>query len=157
LNVDDMRASWTALRDRAASLPDAQALARIYQDLKAVAQQEGQSVYRTWSLIAQSAVRTGITRGDLYVFAYYRRALDAIASEGLRRYTGRISRPYRRAIAYHLDSRNQTRAEQWLQRRREKRQSRTKGSERSVTGGKALQGELERRVENGAAKAKGVQ
>jgi hypothetical protein len=131
LNVDDMRTSWTALRERASNLPDAEALARIYQDLKAVAHQEGQSVYRTSSLIAQGAVRTGITMGNLYVFEYYRQALDTIAAEGLRRYAARVSRPYRRAVAYHLDLGNQTYAERWLQRRREKWQSRTKRAQDS--------------------------
>jgi hypothetical protein len=44
LNVDDMRTSWAELPERAASLPDAEALARIYEDLKAVADHEGQSI-----------------------------------------------------------------------------------------------------------------
>jgi hypothetical protein len=127
LNVDDMRTSWAELRGKAASLPDAGALARIYEDLKAVAHQEGQSIYRTSSLLAQGAVRTGIEMGSLHVFEYYRNALDAIAAEGLRRYIHRVSRPYRRAVAYHLDPGNQTYTERSLQRRREKRQSRTKG------------------------------
>ena len=84
LNVDDMRNSWAALREKAASLPGPQRLARIYDDLRAVAQQEGQSLYQTSSLIAHGAVRTGIQMGSLHVFDYYRGALDAISSEGLR-------------------------------------------------------------------------
>jgi hypothetical protein len=122
LNVKDMRASWAELRGKAASLPDAAALARIYEDLKAVAHQEGQSIYRTSSLIAQGAVRTGIRMGNLHIFTYYRDALDAIAAESLPRYVRRVSRPYRRAVAYHLDPSNQTYTERVLQRRREKRQ-----------------------------------
>jgi hypothetical protein len=126
LNVDDMRTSWAELREKAASLPDAKALARIYDDLKAIAQQEKQSIYRTSSLIAQGAVRTGIEMGNLHVFEYYRDALDAIASEGLQRYIRRVSSPYRQAVAYHVDFGNQTYTERWLQRKREKRQSRTR-------------------------------
>jgi len=132
LNVDDMRASWAQLRERAARLPDAEALARIYGDLKAVARQEGQSIYRTSSLIAQGAVRTGIEMGNVHVFEYYRHALDAIASEGLRRYVWRVCGPYGRAIAYHLDPDNPTYTERWLQRGRERRKSRTKDRETSA-------------------------
>jgi hypothetical protein len=120
LNVDGMRTSWAALREKAASLPDADALARIYEDLKTVAHQEGQSIYRTSSLIAQGAVRTGIEMGDLHVFEYYRGALDAIASEGLKPYIRRVSRPYRRAVAYHLRPDNETHTERFLQSRRPK-------------------------------------
>lgn len=128
LNVDDMRRSWTQLREKAASLPDANTLARSYDDLRAMADQEGQSIYRTSSLIAQGAVRTGIKMGNLYVFDYYRDALDTIASEGLRGYVRRVSRPYRRAVAYHFEPRNKTHTERYLQRRREKRKSSTGGS-----------------------------
>jgi hypothetical protein len=120
LNVDDMRTSWAELRGKAASLPDSAALARIYEDLKAVAHQEGQSIYRTSSLLAQGAVRTGIEMGNLHVFDYYRDALDAIAAEGLKPYIRRVSRPYRWAVASHLDSGNQTHTEQYLQSRRAK-------------------------------------
>ena len=123
LNVDDMRTSWAELRERTASLPDAEALARIYDDLKAVAHQEGQSIYRTSSLIAQGAVRTGIKMGNLHVFEYYRDALDAIRAEGLAHYTKRVSRPYRRAVVHHLDPGNKTYTERTLQRKREARRS----------------------------------
>jgi hypothetical protein len=119
LNVDDMRASWTELKGRASSLPDAEALARIYADLLAVAHQEGKSVYHTSSLIAQGAVRTGLEMGNLHIFAYYRESLDAIASEGLSHYIQRVSRPYLMAIAAHLDSNNPTHTERFLVRRRE--------------------------------------
>jgi hypothetical protein len=61
--------------------------------------------------------------GSLHVFAYYRDALDAIAAEGLRRYVRRVSKPYRRAVAYHLDPGNQTYTERAMQRRRERRRS----------------------------------
>jgi hypothetical protein len=125
LNVDDMRTAWAQLRVRAASLPDAEALARIYEDLKAVADHEGQSIYRTSSLIAQGAVRTGIKMGSLHVFDYYRDALDSIRAQGLRRYVRLVSGPYRRAVAAHFDPVNETYTERWLRRRREKQQSET--------------------------------
>ena len=83
LNVDDMRQSWNDLREQAATLPGASTLAQIYADLQSVAHREGQSVYRTSSLIAVGAVRTGIKMGNVHIFDYYRTALDSIFKEGL--------------------------------------------------------------------------
>ena len=123
LNIDEMRASWIKLKGRATNLPDADSLARIYDNLKSVAQQEGQSVYRTSSLIAQGAVRTGIEMGNLYIFEYYRDALDIIASEGISRYIQRISRPYQQAVSAHFNPSNQTHTERFLYRRRQENQS----------------------------------
>jgi hypothetical protein len=116
LNVPDMRASWTLLKAKAAGLPDAGVLARIYKDLQAVAHREGQSVYRTSALIAQGAVRTGIELGTLHVFDYYRHTLASVASEGPRHYLCRVAAPYRRAVARHLHPEHQTQTERWLQR-----------------------------------------
>jgi hypothetical protein len=126
LYIEDMRTSWMILKERAAHLPDTNSLARIYADLKAVAQKEGQSVYRTSSLIAQGAVRTGIEMGNLHIFEYYRNALDAIALEGIGRYIQRISRPYQQAVSAHLNPGNQTFTERYLSRRRQERQSDSK-------------------------------
>jgi hypothetical protein len=67
LNLEDMRRSWRELQAKTASLPDANTLARIYDDLKTVSHQEGQSIYRTSSMIAQGALRTGIKMGNVHV------------------------------------------------------------------------------------------
>jgi hypothetical protein len=128
LNVDDMRTSWTKLKESTTSLPDASVLEHIYKDLNTVAHQEGQSIYRTSSLIAQGAVRTGIKMGNLHIFQYYRNSLDAIASEGLRHYIQRVSRPYQQAIEAHINAGNQTFTERFIHRWCEKWQSRTKDS-----------------------------
>jgi len=126
LNIDDMRTSWIKLKEGAVNLPDADSLAHIYDDLKSVAQQEGQSVYRTSSLIAQGAVRTGIEMGNLLIFEYYRNTLDIIAAEGISRYILRISRPYQQAVSAHLNPGNQTLTERFLYRRRQNNQSKMK-------------------------------
>jgi len=124
LNVKDMRASWTALRDKAAHLPDADGLARLYTDLQNVARREGASIYATSSLIARGALRTGLAMGNEHVFAYYRRALDDIATEGLATYVTRVSRPYRRAVARHLDPEIPSHTERLIQRRQSRRLAR---------------------------------
>lgn len=126
LNIDDMRYSWTKLKERGTNLPDLDSLARIYGDLKAVAQQEEQSIYRTSSLIAQGAVRTGIEMGNLHIFEYYRNALDAIASEGISHYIQRVSRPYQQAVSEHINPDSQTFTERFINRRRQERQPKKK-------------------------------
>jgi hypothetical protein len=125
LNVEDMRKSWTKFKKTTVSLPSAITLQRIYDDLNAVAHQEGQSVYRTSSLIAQGAVRTGIEMGNLHIFKYYLSSLDAIISEGLSHYIERVSRPYLHAVASHLNTDLPTRTELFLRRKCEKKYSRS--------------------------------
>jgi len=125
LNLEDMRKSWRELQENASRLPDPDRLARIYENLKAVADQEGRSIYRTSSLIALGAVRTGINMGNTHIFDYYRTALDSIASDGLTPYIKRVSAPYRRTVIHHLDPRNRTHTEHFLQRTRVKRGSST--------------------------------
>ena len=124
LNVEDMRASWSALRDKAAHLPDADGLARLYGDLQNVARKERTSIYATSSLIARGALRTGLAMGNEHVFAYYRQALDDITDEGLPAYVSRVSRPYRRAVVRHLDPKLLSLTERWLERRRARRTAR---------------------------------
>ena len=96
-------------------------LARIYHDLKTVADQEGHSIYTTSSLIALGAVRTGIKMGNVHIFDYYRQALDTISSGGLRRYVRRVTRPYRRMVVHHLNPRHVSHTERFLASRREER------------------------------------
>jgi hypothetical protein len=118
LNLEDMRDSWREVQDKAHRVPDAAWLARFYKDLRAVTDQEGHSIYTTSSLIALGAVRTGIKMGNLHIFDYYRTALDTISADGLPQYIKRISDPYRRAAAYHLDPRNPTYTQRTLGRLR---------------------------------------
>jgi len=128
LNVADMRHSWSELRSKASSLPNADALARIYAELKTIAEHEGQSIYKTSSILAMGAVRTGARMGNVHVFDYYRTALKEVRDEGILRYVGRISNPYRRAVGYHLDRNNLTYTERFLQRRRSKRRNKRAGA-----------------------------
>jgi hypothetical protein len=125
LNLNDMRISWRELRENASSLPNADRLARIYGDLKAVTDREGGSIYTTSSLIAFGALRTGISMGHLHIFDYYREALDTISSDGLDRYLKRVAAPYRQMVAHHLAPHNKTYTERYLLRRRAEQGSNT--------------------------------
>jgi len=129
LNVRDMRASWVALRDKAALLPDAQGLARIYGELQAVARREGTSIYAASSQIARGALRAGLAMGNAHVFAYYRQALEEIATEGWSAYVARVSRPYGRAILRRFDPENPSLTERLLRGRGDRRSAR-KGNRR---------------------------
>jgi len=121
LNLDDMRTSWRDLRENAAHLPGPDRLARIYENLRAMADQEDKSIYTTSSLVAYGALRTGIRMGDTHIFDYYRDALDTISSDGLTSYIERVSDPYRQMMFHHLAPYNVTYTERYLLRRREKR------------------------------------
>ncbi|HLV43749.1 MAG TPA: hypothetical protein VKY39_02250 [Aggregatilineales bacterium] len=108
LNVAGMRQSWQALGQHAAELPNPERLARIYADLQHVASQEGRSLREASALVAASAMRTGVKLGSLYIFDYYRSALDEIFRVGLWRYLRQSMRPYLSMVIYHLNPRSHT-------------------------------------------------
>jgi len=117
LKLEDMRASWRQLRENAAGLPHPDRLARMYADLKAVTDQEQRSIYTTSSLIAYGALRTGVQMGNLYIFDYYRYALNTIRSDGLDGYVRRVIAPYRHMVFHHLAPHNKTYTERYLMRK----------------------------------------
>jgi hypothetical protein len=125
LNLDDMRATWRDMRENATHLPGPRRLARIYADLRAIANQEGKSIYTTSSLIAYGALRTGITMGDTQIFDYYRHALDTISSDGLAGYIERVTDPYRQTMFHHLAPYSMTLTERYVLRRRKEDESST--------------------------------
>jgi hypothetical protein len=118
LNLGDMRASWTDMRENATHLPGPRRLARIYADLRSVANQEGKSIYTTSSLIAVGALRTGISMGDTQIFDYYRHALNTISTDGFAGYIERVTDPYRQTMFQHLAPYNTTYTERYVLRRR---------------------------------------
>jgi hypothetical protein len=103
LTVRDLRRSWQVLRANAAALPGPARLARIYALLQGAAAQESRSLGAVSAAVAVGAARAGLQMGQLYLFDYYQQALRTIAAEGLLAYLVRVSRPYRRAAAEHLD------------------------------------------------------
>jgi hypothetical protein len=118
LKLDDMRTTWSNMRQNAAHLPGPRRLARIYADLWAVANQESKSIYTTSSLIAVGALRTGISMGDTQIFDYYRHALNTISTDGLAGYIERVTDPYRQTMFQHLAPYNRTLTERYVLRRR---------------------------------------
>ena len=94
LNVDDIRASWHALRQRPSDLPDMNRVASLYADLHQVADQEGRTLRAVSTLVAAGAVRAGVQLGQVHIFDYYQQALHTISQEGLAAYARRVTRPY---------------------------------------------------------------
>jgi hypothetical protein len=116
LSVDDLRASWRELRQKATDLPDTGRLANLYAELRQVADEEDRSLRSLSSLIATGALRAGVQTGKTHIFDYYEGALQTINTEGLPAYSRRVLRPYLAVVADHFDSRRQTHTERLLQR-----------------------------------------
>ncbi len=116
LTVPDLRRSWQALRANAAALPGPARLARIYALLREVASQEGRPLGAVSAAVAVGAARAGMQIGQVYLFDYYQQALGTIAAEGLRAYLQRVMRPYRSAVAGHLDPKRSTHTQRLLVR-----------------------------------------
>lgn len=116
LTLQDMRASWEKLNLNVKALPEPDRLARIYQELQLVSRNQDCSLGDLSSLIAASAYRAGFKLGQVYIFDFYRSALDEIKSEGLKAYTLSASRPYTLAAKRHFDPEFETNTQRLLKR-----------------------------------------
>ena len=116
LKVDDMRTSWTEMRNHAAELPDADSLTSIYIDLTATAERQDRSLQFMSSLIATGALRAGVNLGQVHIFDYYQDALRTINNEGLHAYSSRVTKPYFAAAKDHFDPQRLTITERLLGR-----------------------------------------
>jgi hypothetical protein len=116
LSVSDMRRSWKDLRDKAASLPDADRLVAFYAAMQQVAKQENTSIHSLSNSIGAAAVRAGIQTGHLYILDFYIASLRTITAEGLTKYTRRVTLPYRTVAVSHLDPICLTYTERFLRR-----------------------------------------
>jgi hypothetical protein len=116
LNVNDMRRTWKDLRGNAASLPDANRLASLYASLGQVAKQEKTSIHSLSNSIGAAAVRAGVQTGHIHILDFYIASLRTITAEGLAKYTGRVTLPYRVVAASHFDPMHLTYTERLLRR-----------------------------------------
>lgn len=116
LNVRDLRESWLHMQKNVGSLPDANRLTSIYNQLQQAARLEGRSLGSVSGLIAAGALRAGVQLGSLYIFDYYQAALRAILDEGLPAYARRVSRPYLAAATGHFAPQRTTYTQRLLHR-----------------------------------------
>ncbi len=110
----DLRASWEALRHQATDPLHADRLAALAGELQRVARREGRPVQELAAALSLGAARAGLQLGSTYVVDYYRQALSTVAAEGLDVYLRRITRPYARSVAGHLDPSRRTYTERFL-------------------------------------------
>jgi hypothetical protein len=116
LNVNDMRRTWQDLRGNAASLPDAARLAALYASLGQVAKQEKTSIQALSNSIGAAALKAGVQTGHIHILDFYIASLRTIRAEGLAKYTGRVTLPYRTVAASHFDPMYLTYTERLLRR-----------------------------------------
>lgn len=114
VRVADVRASWAALRRQATDPLHAGHLAALAADLQRVARQEGRPMQELAAALSLGAARAGLQLGSTYVVDYYRQALRTVAAEGLDGYLRRVSQPYARSVAGHLDPARRTYTERFL-------------------------------------------
>jgi hypothetical protein len=110
----DLRASWEALRRQATDPLHADRLAALAGELQRVARREGRPVQELAAALSIGAARAGLRLGSTYVVDYYRQALHTVAAEGLDVYLRRITAPYARSLAGHLDPSRRTHTERIL-------------------------------------------
>ncbi len=116
LSLADMQNSLTTLKDNVGHLPGPREQAALYEEMRAVAGSQGQSLWAVSGAIAAGAVRAGVRMGSVHVYDYYRRALAEIATHGFAPYVQRQARPYSLAIRCHLDPAHATHTELALRR-----------------------------------------
>ncbi|HRI57806.1 MAG TPA: hypothetical protein PK170_12010 [Anaerolineae bacterium] len=103
VSVLELDASWQALRASASSLPNADRLRVIAQQIQATAERQQIPVWMVSSLLGLGALQAGVKLGQVHVFDYYRQALSEMSDRGLAAYAQQISRPYLQTAAGHLD------------------------------------------------------
>lgn len=116
LNVNDMRRTWSDLRNNATSLPDADRLAALYASMQGVSKKEKTSIHALSRSIGAAAMRAGVQTGHIHIIDFYIASLQTINAEGLANYTKRVTLPYRAVAASHLDPMHLTYTERLLKR-----------------------------------------
>lgn len=116
LNVSDMRRTWKDLRVNATKLPDADRLSALYASMQRVAKKEKTSIHALSKSIGAAAVKAGVQTGHIHILDFYIASLQTISTEGLKKYTQRVTLPYRAVAASHFDPMRLTYTERLLRR-----------------------------------------
>ena len=100
--ISDMRDSVDLLRENAGLIPSPQRLAELFSQLNAAAREQRRSPLVVSTLVAAGALQAGLKLGSAHILSFYSESLDAIRTEGVSQYLGRISQPYVDAATGHL-------------------------------------------------------
>jgi hypothetical protein len=118
LELADLRASLAELRSSASELPSPQELASLYRGLERTAAREQRSLLEVSSGMGLAFVLSARSVGRDHLVVPYREDWQPLRDEGFGGYSRRISKPYRDAVAAHLDRARGTWTERALERLR---------------------------------------
>jgi hypothetical protein len=108
IEVAELRKSLTELRQDATSLPKPGELAALFNGLVRTARAENRPLLEVSSGVGLAFLTSARHLSKDHVVAPYREDWQPLRSEGFGAYAARISGPYRRAIAGHMDPAKET-------------------------------------------------
>lgn len=129
LELRELRASITEMKNDATSLPSPRELSRLFDGLVRTARMEGRSLLEVSTGVGLAFLTSARNVGRDHVVAPYREDWKPLRDEGFAAYAGRVAGPYRSAIGGHFDPARRTWTERLvsgLQRRDRRRPWRTK-------------------------------
>jgi len=118
VELEELRRSVNELRDHAGDIPSPDELAKLYSGLRAEASLEGRSLLEVSQGIGLAFLLSARSVGRDHLVVPYREDWQPLRDEGFGGYSRRISKPYRDAVAAHLDRARGTWTERALERLR---------------------------------------
>jgi hypothetical protein len=118
LELAALRESLAEIRRDAASLPQPDELARVFEGLREAARRERTSLLEVSVGVGLAFFNSARHIGRQHVLDPYAEDLKPVRSEGFGAYARRVSRPYADAIAKHFDAGRPTLTERGLDRLR---------------------------------------
>jgi hypothetical protein len=118
LELADLRASLAELRASASDLPSPQQLASLYRGLERTAAREQRSLLEVSSGVGLAFLLSARTVGREHLVVPYSEDWRPLREEGFAAYSRRTWKPYREAVAAHLDQARATWTERALERLR---------------------------------------
>lgn len=112
LELRELRASISELKNDATSLPTPQELAQLFDGLVRTARAEGRSLLEVSTGVGLAFVTAARNVGRDHLVTPYREDWRPLRDEGSGAYAARVAMPYRRAISGHFDPDRRT----WTER-----------------------------------------
>jgi hypothetical protein len=116
LELKELRASLAELRSHADSLPSPAELAALFVMLRRTAAEEDRSLLEVSAGVGLAFLTSAKRVSGAHVLAPYREDWKPLQDEGLAAYARRVGRPYRDAMARHIDAGEASRTERLLDR-----------------------------------------
>jgi hypothetical protein len=116
LELQQLRESLAELRSQPDSLPTADEQAALYAGLRRTADAEGRTLLDVSTGIGMAFLIAARRVSAAHITAPYREDWQPVRDEGFAAYARRVSEPYRRAVAGHVDTDKPSRTERVLHR-----------------------------------------